>query len=129
MHGTDLSTNRRDDKKFFNNQSEVALNSVCRVLESLQPAFVLNYNAVCYEEDLRFLNHSLEQIALEIEEFGRMLLGNKRDVDVMKKIYHELLIELEEYAHSHDRNDFKKAFEKTEKEKPEFTLNYKKFKP
>ena len=114
-------------KKFLKTQSEHDFRSVCRILEALQPAFVLNYSEVCYEQDLAFLNQNLEEMALEIKKLEQV--GLTKDLTIMKKIYHELLLETDQYAHSHDRTDFKKAIKTIEQEKREFILNYKKLKP
>lgn len=101
-------------------------NSVCRMMEVLQPSFVLNYNEICYERGLELLNTTLDEMAEELEELELMgLTGAKEEkLRLMEEIYEDLFSEVDNYAHSHDHEDFERALQKIEQQKPEFTLSY-----
>lgn len=105
-------------------------NNCCRMLEVLQPSFVINYNEVCYEKGLELLNKTLDEMAEELEELELMgLTGLKEEkVRLMEEIFEELYHEVDTYAHTHDHDDFVKALDRIESLKPEFTLNYKNLK-
>ena len=106
------------------------LNSCCRMLEVLQPSFVINYNEICYERGLELLNKTLDEMAEELEQLELMgLSGIKEEkIRLMEKIFEELYANVDTYAHSHEHDDFKKALDMIERVKPEFTLNYKNLK-
>ncbi len=115
-------------EKFYQSQEHDDFNSACRMLETFQPAFVLNYNEICYDRGLELLNKILDEMGEELEDLELMgLSGIKEEkVKLMEEIYNELFSEVENYAQSHDHKDYERALQKIEQLKPEFTLNYKK---
>ncbi len=101
-------------------------NNICRELEALQPAFVLNYNEICYEQGLEQLNGTLDEMESELEQVDDLELSGlqKKQVQQMHEIYDNIHEKVDQYAHSHDHEDFESAVHQVERLKPGFILNY-----
>ncbi len=101
-------------------------NNICRELEALQPAFVLNYNEIFYEQGLEQLNSTLDEMEEELEQVNDLKLSDpqERQVQKMHEIYDEIHEKVDQYAHSHDYQDFESAIHQVERLKPDFILNY-----
>ncbi|NRA90469.1 MAG: hypothetical protein HRU43_05010 [Simkaniaceae bacterium] len=111
---------------YAKSQEHGDFNNVCRELEALKPAFVLNYNEICYDQNLETLNQSLDEMEKDLEEIDEKHLSGERQekADEMHQIYDDLNDKVDKFAHSHDPSDFKSARDQMEKLKPEFILNY-----
>ena len=54
-------------------------NNICRELEALQPAFVLNYNEIFYEQGLEQLNSTLDEMEEELEQVNDLKLSDPQE--------------------------------------------------
>lgn len=101
-------------------------NSVCRELEALQPAFILNYNEICYDNGLEKLNETLDEMEEELSKVDQKCLtqAEAKRAEEMHQIYDQIHDKVDRYAQSHDHEDFESAVHEVEKLKPEFILVY-----
>lgn len=115
-------------ERYEKSQAHGDFNSVCRELEALQPAFVLNYNEICYDSGLDMLNHHLDEMEDNLDQVEGEEHGEECEISLekMHEIYDSLSEQVERYATSHEHGDFEAAVHQVEKLKPEFVLNYNK---
>lgn len=113
-------------ENYSKSQSHDDFNKACRQLESLEPAFIINYNEICYENGLEKLNETLEEMEKWLHKVDKMKLSGAKGEKAKKMhwIYEELSKAVEKYAHTHEHNDFDWALSQVEKMKPEFTFSF-----
>lgn len=101
-------------------------NNIWRELEALKPAFILNYNEICYEQGLDQLNDALDEMEEELKKIDAMKLSGAKGerAKEMHEIYDQIYHKVDRYAYSHDHQDFETAVHEVERLKPDFLLSY-----
>ena len=101
-------------------------NNVCRELEALQPAFVLNYNEIFYDQGMEKLNETLDKMEEELHKVDDLKLSGAKEekANEMHEMYDNIYDKVDRYAQSHEKNDYDNAVEEVERVKMDFILNY-----
>ncbi|MCB1085310.1 MAG: hypothetical protein KDK60_04335 [Chlamydiia bacterium] len=102
------------------------LNSVFRVMEALQPAFILNYDEICYESALEQLNEALTEMEGQLQTVKRCAIAHSEQekLQEMEKGVEDLATQIEIYVHTHNHEDLEAALIELEQVRPSFVLFY-----
>lgn len=113
-------------EKYSKTQDCNDFNTVCRDLEILQPAFTLNYNEICYDQGLDWLNKHLTEMKWGLDKVTKLQHSGSQGEKVkhMNELYDQLYTHIDTYARTHEHHDFENAIHQVEKIKPDFDLDY-----